>query len=337
MRAIDAAVDGGPFHAGQMRLLEAVHAQARVRHLSARTESAYRGWIVRFVRSNGRRHPGELGERDVAQFLTDLAVVRHVSASTQNQALAALQFLYRDVLGIPLGEIVEAVRAKRPVRLPEVMTVGEVAAVLSRLEGVSLLAATILYGSGVRLAECLNLRVKDVDIARRGIMVRSGKGNRDRETVLAVGCIALVQRHLERVHRLHERDLAAGRGAVAMPEALARKCPGSPREWRWQWIFPAARCCVERDTGVVRRHHLDASVLQRAVHQAVRDAGIVRRVSCHTFRHSFATHLLESGYDLRTIQELLGHRDVRTTMIYTHVAGRGALGVRSPADALRRV
>jgi integron integrase len=257
-----------------------------------------------------------------------------VSASTQNQALAALLFLYREVLGIPITVGEHAVRAKRGRRLPEVMTSQEVARVLGALTGVPRLAARILYGSGLRLDECLSLRVKDIGFAERIILVRAGKGHKDRCAVLLDGVATDLQPHLERVRRLHERDLAAGHGAVVMPHALAAKYPAAARDWGWQWVFPARRRYVEVGTGIIRRHHLDASVLQRSVKGAVREAGIAKRVSCHTFRHSFATHLLDRGYDIRTVQELLGHTDVRTTMIYTHVLGRGALGVRSPGDDL---
>ena len=317
-----------------MRLLESVHARARVRHLSPRTEKAYRGWIVRFVRYHGTRNPREMGQREIERFLTHLAVNRKVSASTQNQALAALLFLYRDVLDLPEGLAPDAVRAKRGTRLPEVMTRPEVSSVIAHLEGATALIAMMLYGSGLRLSEGLSLRVKDVDLAQRVVLVRAGKGDKDRRTVLSDACVEPLRAHLARVRRLHGRDLAAGHGAVALPEALEVKYPSASREWRWQWVFPARRTYVERDTGVVRRHHLDPSVLQRAIKIAARDAGLTRRISCHTLRHSFATHLLQRGQDIRTIQELMGHRDVRTTMIYTHVAGRGALGVRSPADDL---
>jgi integron integrase len=317
-----------------VRLQDAIRARAKLRHLSPRTEQAYIGWVRRYVRHCGGRHPRELGDREVGDFLTTLAVDHKVSASTQNQALAALLFLYREVLGIPIAVGENAVRAKRGRRLPEVMTRGEVSAVLAGMTGVTQLAARLLYGSGLRIEECLSLRVKDIGFAERTVLVRAGKGNKDRRTVLPDGVANDLQPHLALVRRLHERDLAAGQGAVALPDALLRKFPSAPTEWGWQWVFPARRRYVERGTGIVRRHHMDASVLQHAVRDAVRAAGIAKRVSCHTFRHSFATHLLERGYDIRTVQELLGHTDVRTTMIYTHVLGRGALGVRSPGDDL---
>lgn len=314
--------------------MEAMRARARVRHLSPRTEQAYLGWVRRYVKHFAPAHPRDLGDREIAGFLTSLAVEHHVSASTQNQALAALLFLYRDVLGIPIELGERAVRAKRGRRLPEVMTREEVRVVIEAMTGTPRLAAQLLYGSGLRLEECLSLRVKDVGFAERTILVRAGKGNKDRRTVLPDGVANDLRPHLSLVRRLHERDLAAGHGAVAIPDALATKYPGAEREWGWQWVFPARRRYVEVGTGLVRRHHLDASVMQRVMRDAVRSARITKRVSCHTFRHSFATHLLERGYDIRTVQELLGHRDVRTTMIYTHVLGRGALGVRSPGDDL---
>lgn len=317
-----------------MRLLDAVHARARVRHLSPRTEEAYRGWIVRFVRHHGLRHPRELDGGHIEAFLTSLAVDARVSSSTQNQALAALLFLYRDVLGIPMDLADGAVRAKRPRRLPEVMSRDEVARVLAAMHGTPQLCGLLLYGAGLRLNECLALRVKDVDFSQRSLLVRSGKGDKDRRTMLPDGAARQLAPHLELVRQLHTRDLAARRGAVLLPGALDRKYPAAAREWGWQWVFPARRTHVEPGSGIVRRHHMHETVLQRAVKLAARTAGVTKRVGCHTFRHSFATHLLERGYDIRTVQELLGHRDVRTTMIYTHVLNRGALGVRSPADEL---
>ena len=317
-----------------MRLLEAVHARVRLRHLSPRTEQTYAGWVKRFVRYHGCRHPREMGDREIGHFLTSLAVDANVSASTQNQALAALLFLYREVLGIPVAVGDDTVRAKRGHRLPEVMTREEATRIIGMRSGTPRIVALLLYGSGLRLEESLTLRVKDIDFSTRSILVRSGKGNKDRRTVLADGAGKALHGHLELVRRLHARDLAAGWGNVAMPEALARKYPSGAAEWGWQWVFPARRRYVEIGTGVVRRHHLDPSVMQRAMKEAVRADGMTRRVSCHTFRHSFATHLLERGYDIRTVQELLGHSDVRTTMIYTHVLNRGALGVRSPADEM---
>jgi integron integrase len=320
-----------------MKLMEAVHERCRLRHLSTRTEEAYSAWIRRYVKYHRLRHPREMGEAEVGQFLSMLAVDGRVSSSTQNQALAALQFLYGDVLGTPLTIGDDVVRAKRPARLPEVLSRAEVALIIGAMQGTEQLVAMMLYGSGLRLLECLTLRVKDIDPTERSIMVRGGKGNKDRRTVLADGAAQALVAHLLEVRALHDRDLAAGNGAVMLPEALARKYPSSAKDWAWQWVFPARRRYVEERTRIIRRHHLDPSVVQRAVGVARRAAGISKRVTCHTFRHSFATHLLEAGYDIRTVQELLGHRDVRTTMIYTHVLGKGVFGVRSPADELRRV
>ena len=306
--------------------------ELRRRHYSPRTESAYVRWVRRYVRFHRLRHPRELGEREVIAFLTALAVRGRVSASTQNQALAAIAFLYRDVLGIPLGELQGIARAKRPVRLPTVLTREEIARVLHEMSDPTRLAAALLYGAGLRLREAMTLRVKDVDLERGEIRVREGKGRKDRVTVLPRSQLAPLRRQLARAARVHQLDLACGGGRVALPDALARKLPSAAREWGWQWIFPATRCYRDPVSGERRRHHLHESVLQRAVHSAALRAGVAKRVTCHTFRHSFATHLLEDGYDIRTVQELLGHRDVRTTMIYTHVLNRGGRGVRSPLD-----
>jgi integron integrase len=316
------------------RLLDHVREAARVRHFSRRTESAYVGWIRRFIFFHGKRHPAELGAPEVTQFLTALAVQGRVAASTQNQALSALLFLYRDVLGHDLPWLDEVVRAKRPARLPVVLTPEEVRALLGRMHGVPRLMATLLYGAGLRLLECAHLRVKDVDFARNQLTVRSGKGDKDRATMLPAVVKADLARHLERAKRQHEEDLRHGAGWVELPSALARKYPNAGREWPWQWVFPATRFYLDAATGQRRRHHLHESVLQRAVREAVLRTGIPKRVTCHTFRHSFATHLLEDRQDIRTVQELLGHRDVSTTMIYTHVLNRGPAGVQSPADRM---
>ena len=317
-----------------MKLLEKVRQALRVRHYSPRTETAYVQWIKRYLRFHHLRHPGELGAPEVTGFLTDLAVRGRVSASTQNQALAALLFLYGEVLGQRVGWLAELVRAQRPRRLPVVLTRDEVRAVLNRMGGVERLLAGVLYGSGLRLLEGLQLRVKDVDFERREILVRAGKGDKDRVTMLAEGQALALRRHLERVREQQEADVAMGAGWVALPDGLARKYPGAGRQWPWQWVFPAGRTHVDRASGERRRHHLHPTVMQRAFHTALQVSRVPKRASCHTLRHSFATHLLEAGYDIRTVQELLGHRDVRTTMIYTHVLNRGALGVRSPADSL---
>ena len=291
----------------------------------------YVAWVRRFVEFSGRRHPCELAEPEIAAFLSMLVERNHVAAGTQNQALAALLFLYRHVLGQPVSVGREVTHGKRPKRLPVVMTPEEVWRVLAAMTGVERLAAQLMYGSGLRLMECMTLRVKDVDFSAREILVRSGKGNKDRRTMLPVSVCEELRAHLRKGQALHARDLRRGDVSVELPDALASKFPAASREWPWRWVFPASRLYQARSGGR-RRHHLHASQVQRAVHDAVRAAGLTKRVSCHTFRHSFATHLLQAGYDIRTIQELLGHSDVRTTMIYTHVLNVGGRGVRSPAD-----
>ena len=315
-------------------LLEEVRNQLRVRHYSRRTEEAYVGWIKRFILFNGKRHPCEMGETELQAFLTDLAVSRRVSASTQNQAMCAVLFLYRDVLRNEELSMKLQVRAQRPARLPVVLTKQEVRAVLDCMRGPAGLISGLLYGAGLRLMECLTLRVKYLDFDRNEILVRDGKGQKDRVTVLPEAVKNGLQSHLRAVKELHGQDLLRGRGRVALPDAIARKYPNAERAWGWQWVFPASSCYVDRENGIERRHHLHESVVQRAMKAAVRAANITKPASCHTLRHSFATHLLESGYDIRTIQELLGHSDVRTTMVYTHVLNRGGRGVRSPFDSL---
>jgi integron integrase len=319
----------------QPRLLDRVRIAIRTRHYSIRTEEAYVGWIRRFILFHGKRHPNEMGEPEISRFLSYLAVSDHVTASTQNQALSALLFLYRNVLEMAFPALDNVVRAKRAKRLPVVMTRAEVKAVLSRLHGTPRLVATILYGSGMRLMECLRLRVKDVEFARNLIVVRESKGDRDRRVPLPTTVRQDLVNWLSQVKRTHENDLAEGFGAVYLPYALARKYPWAEKKWAWQWLFPAADRSVDPRSGVERRHHIQDWGIQRAVAQAIRDVEIKKPASCHTFRHSFATHLLEDGYDIRTIQELLGHRDLKTTMIYTHVLNRtGGRGIRSPADTL---
>ncbi len=290
------------------------------------------GWIRRFILFHGKRHPGDMGEPEVTQFLSALASERHVSASTQNQALSAILFLYGDVLGRDLDWLDRIVRAQRPVRVPVVLSRAEVKAVLSRLRGDCWLMASLMYGAGLRVQECAELRVKDLDFERLELVVRDGKGRKDRVTVLPQVLRRPLATHLERVKRLHEADVRAGRGHVALPDALGVKYPRAAREWGWQWVFPATRVYTDRASGERRRHHLHESVVQRAFAVAVREAGLTKRASPHCLRHSFATRLLESGYDIRTIQELLGHRDVTTTMMYTHVLNRGGRGVKSPLD-----
>jgi integron integrase len=316
------------------RLLDQLRTALCTRHYSPRTVDAYVTWVRRYVIFAGRRHPRELGPEVVQRFLSALAVRGRVSASTQNQALAALAFLYRDLLGTPLGTIENVVRAKRPVRIPAVLDRQEVRAVLAQLDGTPKLVVLLLYGAGLRLLEALQLRVKDVDIARGELLVRAGKGNKDRVTVLPSVAAEPLVAHLVRVRERHERDLSCGLGRVALPDALERKAPSLGRDWAWQWVFPATQHYADARTGERRRHHLHATAVQRAVRTAVLQAGLSKRATCHTFRHSFATHLLEDGYDIRTVQELLGHKDVSTTMIYTHVLNRGGRGVRSPADLL---
>ena len=314
------------------KLLQSLRANLRLRHFSPRTEEAYSGWVRRYVRFHRLRHPADLGEAEVKAFLTHLAVDRQLAPSTMAQALAALLFLYREVVGRPLAGVGPVPRARAPVRLPVVLTPEEVRRVLEQMRGTTRLAALLLYGSGMRLLECLTLRVKDIDLARGEIRIRRAKGAKDRVTVLPeIGGPALASQ-LERVRALHQRDCESGAGWVELPGALARKYPRAGRSLPWQWVFPARRTYADRDTGERRRHHLHESAVQRAMAEAVRRSGITKRATCHTLRHSFATHLLEGGADIRTVQELLGHRDVSTTMLYTHVLNRGGLGVRSPAD-----
>jgi len=309
-----------------------VRLAVRRRHYSPRTERAYVGWIRRFILFHGKRHPEEMGEVEITQFLSGLASAGRVSASTQNQALAAILFLYRFVLERKLDWLEDVVRAKRPVRLPVVLTRREVEALLDQMSGPNRLIASLLYGSGLRLLEGLRLRVKDVDFGRSEIIVRDGKGRKDRVTLLPTCLKDPLMEHLTKVRRQHDADLQNGVGAVELPDALSRKYPRAPFEWGWQWVFPASRHYIASETGQKRRHHLHATVIQRAIKEAAIQARIAKRASTHTLRHSFATHLLEDGYDIRTIQELLGHSDVSTTMIYTHVLNRGGRGVRSPID-----
>ena len=306
----------------------------RARHYSRRTEQAYCLWVRRYVHFHGLRHPAEMGEPEINAFLTHLAVEERVSAATQTQALSALLFLYRHVLGRKVGELGDLVRANKPRRLPVVLTRSEVRALLAGLDGDRWLMASLMYGSGLRLMECLRLRVLDLEPTRAEILVRDGKGGKDRVTMLPRSLQPTLKVQLTRARALHRRDLAEGWGRVPLPGALARKYPGAAADWRWQWVFPQQRRWRNPETGEEGRHHVHETIIQRAVREAVCSAGIAKHATCHTLRHSFATHLLETGHDIRTIQELLGHRDVGTTMIYTHVLGLGASGVRSPLDGL---
>lgn len=319
--------------AGPPKLLELMRDELRSRHYSRRTEQAYLLWVRRFLHFHALRHPAELAEPDVNAFLTHLAVQERVSASTQTQALSALLFLYRYVLGVDLGEFEGLVRAKKHIRVPVVLTRDEVRTLLGEMDGECWLMASLLYGSGLRLSECLRLRVGDVDFHRCEITVRDGKGGKDRHTMLPTTLNDPLRRQFRQAKRVHEQDLAEGWGRVELPDALARKYPNAPREWCWQWVFPQARRWRDTKTGQQGRHHVHPTVLQREVKLALARSGIAKQVGCHTLRHSFATHLLDSGYDIRTIQELLGHKSVATTMIYTHVLNRGGCGVRSPMDA----
>jgi len=322
--------------AGRPRLLDAVRDAIRRRHYSYRTERTYVDWIRRFIRYSERRHPRMLGAAEVTAFLNYLAREREVAAATQNQALAALLFLYKEVLVQPLPWLDGLERARRPLHRPTVLTQAEVARLLTRLRGTKWLMASLLYGAGLRLRECLKLRVKDVDFGYRQITVRDGKGGKDRVTMLPASVIEPLQAHLARVKALHERDLAEGCGDVELPDAIAHKYPRAPYEWGWKFVFPSYKRSVDPRTGAIRRHHLYENFLIRGVKHAAHAAGIVKHVSCHTLRHSFATHLLERGHDIRTVQELLGHSDVSTTMIYTHVLNKGGRGVSSPLDRLEQ-
>ena len=316
------------------KLLDQVRDAIRTLHYSLRTEEAYVGWIRGFILHHGKRHPLEMGESEVGAYLTYLAVERNVAASTQNQAMSALSFLYKVVLERPLKATIESSRAKRPERLPTVLSRDEVRAVLAHLKGEQGLQAGLLYGSGLRLLECLRLRVKDVDFDQNRLIVRDGKGAKDRSTLLPKSLRDPLRRQVEHVAAVHTLDVREGFGRVHLPHALAEKYPNADRELGWQYLFPASKRGDDPRTGVVRRHHAAETSLQKAVRAAVRNAGLVKAASPHTFRHSFATHLLEAGQDIRTVQELLGHKDVATTMIYTHVLNQGLMGVRSPVDSL---
>lgn len=329
--------DGARRESPRRGVLEVTRERIRRLNMSRRTETAYLGWIRRFLVANGRRHPRELGAPEVEAFLTGLAARHDVAASTQNQALSALLFLYREVLGVQLPWMENIQRARAARRLPVVLTPDEVSRLLDNLLGRPWLMASLLYGTGMRLMECVRLRVKDVDFERRTIVIRDGKGGKDRVTMLPDSLRDPLRHQVAEALRLHAADLAAGFGAVWLPHALARKYPNGPREPGWQYAFPAPNRSIDPRSGIERRHHLDEKLLQRAVHGAVRRARILKPATCHTLRHSFATHLLEAGYDIRTVQELLGHSDVSTTQIYTHVLNRGPGGVVSPVDRATRL
>ena len=316
--------------------MERFRSAIRARHYSRRTEQAYWYWIRYFIFFHRKRHPAELGADEVTAFLSWLAKERDVAAATQNQALSALLFLYKHVLGVELPWLAGLVRAQRPVRIPTVLTETEVRRLLDQLRGGAQLIVGLLYGAGLRQIECLSLRVKDLDFAYRQIVVRDGKGGKDRVTMLPENLVQPLQAHLGKVRALHQRDLKEGFGDVWLPHALARKYPRAGREWGWQFVFPSANRSAEPETGTIRRHHLHPDTVARMLKRAVLRAGIIKPVSSHTLRHSFATHLLERGYDIRTVQELLGHSDVSTTMIYTHVMNKGARGVKSPLDRLEQ-
>ncbi|MDY6912020.1 MAG: integron integrase [Chloroflexota bacterium] len=316
-------------------LMEKVRNDLRLKHYSLRTEQSYLSWIRRFILFHNLEHPRNMGKNEIEAFLNYLAIDRRVSSSTQNQAFSALLFLYRHVLNIELEDSIDALRARRSRQVPTVMTQDEVNRVISALDGTYKLIAKLLYGSGLRTMEALRLRVKDIDFQRGQVIVREGKGAKDRITVLPESVHPALKAHLRRVKKIHEIDLSDGYGSVYLPNALAMKYPNASRTWQWQYVFPANSLTIDKRSGKTRRHHLHESALQKAVKSAVQASGIYKPASCHTFRHSFATHLLESGHDIRTVQELMGHKDVSTTMIYTHVLNMNKLGVRSPLDRLQ--
>lgn len=318
----------------QPKLLDQVREVIRTKHYSIRTEETYVSWIKRFILFHDKRHPKDMGTPEISSFLTHLAVDRKVAASTQNQAFNALLFLYRNVLQMEFGEIKDVERAKKPQRLPVVFTKEEIKVIIDQIDGYKWIMAQLMYGSGLRVMECVRLRIKDVDFGYRQILVRDGKGQKDRVTMLPGIVSEPLKMHLEKVKSIHERDLKAGFGSVYLPFALERKYKNADRSWAWQYVFPATKRAIDPRSGAERRHHIAESVIQRAVKQAIRSAGIPKTGNCHALRHSFATHLLEAGYDIRTVQDLLGHKDVSTTMIYTHVLNKGGHGVQSPGDML---
>lgn len=314
------------------KLLDRVRLAIRAKHYSIRTEEAYVNWIKRFILFHNKRHPGEMGEDEIGQYITFLAKERKLSSSTQNQALCAIIFLYKYVLKKKLENTISIYWSKRPKKLPVVFTKEEAIEVLNNLNGKHWLVTMLLYGSGLRLSESLSLRIKDIDFGYSQITIRNSKGEKDRITILPRKIVEPLKNHISKVKEIHKKDLKNGYGSVYLPYALERKYPNAKYKWGWQYVFPATKISTDPRSGARRRHHLYRTVIQKAVKQAIRDSGITKHASCHTFRHSFATHLLESGYDIRTIQELLGHKNVETTMIYTHVINQGGKGVRSPAD-----
>ncbi|NTU53765.1 MAG: integron integrase [Chlorobiaceae bacterium] len=314
------------------KLLESLRQALFVRHYSNRTTDTCCSWVKRYVHFHNLRHPKEMGEQEINAYLTHLAVAEKLSSSTQNQALSVLLFLYRHVIGKEIGDIENVIRARKPVRLPVVLTCDELKALLVLLTGERWLMASLMYVAGLRLMECLRLRVQDIDFSRNEILVRDGKGAKDRITMLPESLKKPLGDHLKNVKSIHDKDLAEGWGRVLLPGALDRKYPNAPAEWRWQWVFPQEHRGKNTKTGEEGRHHMHETIIHRAVKDAVSRAGIVKHAGCHTFRHSFATHLLEAGYDIRTIQELMGHKDVSTTMVYTHVLNKGGHGVKSPVD-----
>ncbi len=326
--------DNCPPYIRSPRLLDQMRNVIRCKHYSIRTEQSYVDWVRRFIYFHNKQHPKDLGETHISEFLTHLAVQRKVASSTQNQALCALVFLYRDVLKRDIGEFENLIRAKKPKRLPVVFTRDEVKQLLLQLTGKTWLMGQLIYGSGLRIMECVRLRVKDVDFGYGQVVVRDGKGKIDRVTVLPEIIVDELQRHLLKVQKIHQMDLEAGFGNVYLPYALERKYKNANVSWAWQYVFPASRRAIDPRSGIERRHHISETVPQRAVKKAIRNCGITKAGSCHSFRHSFATHLLEDGYDIRTVQELLGHKDVTTTMIYTHVLNKGGRAVKSPGDSL---
>jgi len=316
------------------KLLDQLREAIRSRHYSRRTETSYCNWVKRYIYFHDVCHPAEMAEPEINAFLTHLAVKEKVSASTQNQALSALLFLYRHVIGREIGDLGEVIRARRPLRIPVVLTKDEIRKILAQIKGDKWLMACIMYGSGLRLMECLRLRMQDLDLQSSTVTVRDGKGNKDRVTMLPSSIKKPLLEHIKKIRKIHENDVKNGYGKVFMPYALSRKYPNASREWRWQWVFPQEKLWRNEITGERGRHHVHESIIQRTVKEAVAKVGLTKRATCHTFRHSFATHLLEDGYDIRTVQELLGHKDIKTTMIYTHVLNKGPAGVRSPADML---